>query len=302
MYAIETKALTKKYGPRLAVDHLDLQVERGKVFGFLGKNGAGKSTLINMITGLVQPTSGSFELLGESGNGGKAIYKRVGVLPEYSTFYGDMSAHAHLKYFAHIMGLPWSREDTMNILWQVGLEDAANMKTKKFSFGMKKKLGIAQAILNRPEVIFLDEPTSGVDANAILGIHELIGKIASLGTTVFLTSHNLDEVEKICDEVAIMNQGTLQVKGSMEYLRSKYQENLTIYIKHDPLLKEREETLQQKLMPMVTDMTRNMTGTELTVDAEEKIPHINRVFLDFDIDVYRLEVDEPSLEEIFLHM
>lgn len=302
MKALSTKNLTKKYGNKIVVNNLSLDIEKGTIFGFLGKNGAGKSTFINMITGLSKPTSGSYEILGHGEGSLKEIRHKIGVLPDYSTFYENDTALDHLKYFSNILRLSLTSEELKDTLRKVGLEDAMNVKTKNFSFGMKKKLGIAQAIINKPELLFLDEPTSGVDANSILGIHSLIRQIASEGTTIFLTSHNLDEVEKLCNEIAIMSQGTIQTKGNMQQLRSQYQKSLSVYIKHETLSENTQSNLQKELLLLVKDMNISTTHSEFFIDNEMVIPEINNYLVSKDIKVYRLEVEEPSLEEIFLNL
>lgn len=302
MKALSTKNLTKKYGNKIVVNNLSLDIEKGTIFGFLGKNGAGKSTFINMITGLSKPTSGSYEILGHDEGSLKEIRHKIGVLPDYSTFYENYTALDHLEYFSKILRLSLTSEELKDTLRKVGLEDAMNVKTKNFSFGMKKKLGIAQAIINKPELLFLDEPTSGVDANSILGIHSLIRQIASEGTTIFLTSHNLDEVEKLCNEIAIMSKGAIQTKGNMQQLRSQYQKNLSVYIKHETLSENTQSSIQKELRLLVKEMNISTTHSEFFIDNEMVIPEINNYLVSKNIKVYRLEVEEPSLEEIFLNL
>ncbi|RKQ30248.1 ABC transporter ATP-binding protein [Oceanobacillus halophilus] len=302
MQAITTHNLTKKYGKKTVVNHINLSVKKGIIFGFLGRNGAGKSTFINMMTGLAKPTSGSFEILGHQESARKDIQRKMGVLPDYSSFYENDTALDHLTYFSKILQLSLSKEELRQTLIKVGLEDAANVKIKNFSFGMKKKLGIAQAIMNQPEILFLDEPTSGVDANSVLTIHALIKEIASTGTTIFLTSHNLDEVEKLCDEVAIMNKGVIQTKGNMDQLRAQYQQNIAIYIKHSILSENQQIDLKKELSFLAESSNITSTYSELFVKDEKVIPEINRILVNNLIDVYRIEVDQPSLEEIFLHL
>lgn len=302
MKALSTKDLTKKYGNKTVVNHLNLEIEKGSIFGFLGKNGAGKSTFINMITGLTLPTSGSFEILGEQGDSLHRVRHRIGVLPDYSTFYENFTALEHLKYYSRILRLSLTTNELKEILKQVELEDAINVKTKNYSFGMKKKLGLAQAIINKPELLFLDEPTSGVDANSILNIHTLIKDIAAQGTTVFLTSHNLDEVEKLCDDIAIMNKGTIQTKGSMHQLRREYQDNISVYIKHDSISESKQIKLRTELSSLVKNMKVTSDHLELFVEDESVIPKINNYLVSEQINIYRLEVEEPSLEEIFLNL
>mgnify|MGYP001407038964 CR=1 FL=1 len=302
MKALSTKDLTKKYGNKTVVNHLNLEIEKGSIFGFLGKNGAGKSTFINMITGLTLPTSGSFEILGEQGDSLHRVRHRIGVLPDYSTFYENFTALEHLKYYSRILRLSLTTNELKEILKQVELEDAINVKTKNYSFGMKKKLGLAQAIINKPELLFLDEPTSGVDANSILNIHTLIKDISAQGTTVFLTSHNLDEVEKLCDDIAIMNKGTIHTNGSMHQLRREYQDNISVYIKHDSISESKQIKLRTELSSLVKNMKVASDHLELFVEDESVIPKINNYLVSEQINIYRLEVEEPSLEEIFLNL
>lgn len=302
MYALKTTNLTKRYGNKIVVDKMNLSIDKGTIFGFLGKNGAGKSTFINMITGIIEPTEGLYEVLGYKKNQQKSIWGKIGVLPDYSTFYENMTALDHLKYFSQILKLDLKQEDLIELLDKVELKDAAKLKTKNFSFGMKKKLGIAQALLNKPDLIFLDEPTSGVDANSVLNIHSIIKEIATNGTTVFLTSHNLDEVEKLCDEVAIMNKGVIQIKGSMKELRTAYKKNMTVYIKHSVASIAQIESLTVDLKSLSIKSEISELSSQITIEDESSIPLINKLFISKNIDVFRIEVDEPSLEEIFLNI
>lgn len=302
MYALKTTNLTKRYGNKIVVDKMNLSIDKGTIFGFLGKNGAGKSTFINMITGIIEPTEGFYEVLGYKKNQQKSIWGKIGVLPDYSTFYENMTALDHLKYFSQILKLDLKQEDLIELLDKVELKDAAKLKTKNFSFGMKKKLGIAQALLNKPDLIFLDEPTSGVDANSVLNIHSIIKEIATNGTTVFLTSHNLDEVEKLCDEVAIMNKGVIQIKGSMKELRTAYKKNMTVYIKHSVASIAQIESLTVDLKSLSIKNEISELSSQITIEDESSIPLINKLFISKNIDVFRIEVDEPSLEEIFLNI
>ena len=302
MIALRATNLTKKYGNKTVVNNLNLEITSGSIFGFLGQNGAGKSTFINMITGLVRPTSGTFEILGAAGNSLNDVRTRIGVLPDYSTFYENFTALDHLKYFSKVLGLKLTTEELKNVLRDVQLEEAMNTKTKNYSFGMKKKLGIAQALINKPDILFLDEPTSGVDANSILGIHSLIRKVAAEGTTIFLTSHNLDEVEKLCTEIAIMNKGSIQTKGTMSELRSQYQKSITVYVKHEMINNETQQKLTIELSKLVKVLSISATDSEFIVQHESAIPELNKYLVMQQVNVYRLEVEEASLEEIFLNL
>lgn len=302
MIALSTRNLTKRYGNKTVVNSVNLEIEKGSIFGFLGKKGAGKSTFINMITGLTMPTSGSFEILGEEGGSFQKVRHRIGVLPDYSTFYENYTALEHLKYYSKILRLSLTTNELKDVLRQVELGDAINLKTKSFSFGMKKKLGLAQALINKPDLLFLDEPTSGVDANSILNIHSLIKEVSAQGTTIFLTSHNLDEVEKLCDDIAIMNKGIIQTKGSMQQLRKQYQDNISVYIKHDSISETKQNKLRSEISLLVKNIKVAADCSEFYVEDESVIPKINKYLVGENINVYRLEVEEPSLEEIFLNL
>lgn len=300
MLAIETHNLTKKYSNQLVVNNVNLKVRKGDIFGFLGRNGAGKSTFINMVTGISNPTSGSFTILGIEDFTKGSFHRKIGVLPDYTTFYDDLNPYEHLKYFSDILGIKTSKNELIELLVRVGLGDAIHTKAKKFSFGMKKKLGIAQAIVNNPELVFLDEPTSGVDAEAVLKIHKLIRELSNEGKTIFMTSHNLDEVEKICDEIAIMSKGVIKCQGSMHDLRKEFQSQISVKIKHATIPKQSFSSVRRIFENVGTDIEWNDGCTSLVVNDETAIPILNRALLEIKIDVFRVEVNEPSLEDIFL--
>ncbi|AQR78965.1 ABC transporter ATP-binding protein [Paenibacillus larvae] len=297
MNVIEVNGLTKIYGTRTVVNKLDLEIKKGEIYGFLGRNGAGKSTFINMITGIIQPTSGSFKLLNESSL--KKVYHRIGVLPDYSTFYDSLTAIDHLKYYGRITGHKLSTEQCEIVLERVGLLEHAKKKAGKYSFGMKKKLGIAQAIVHNPDLIFLDEPTSGIDAESALSIQRLIVNLQEEGKTIFMTSHNLHEVEKICTRIAIMKSGKILNEGTLNDLRAHYMSAVTVEIQHSPF-STRKDTIQQFLESLGRDIQFKGSRTSIVVESEDKIPTIIRTLTKYDIDIFRVNVDEPSLKDIFL--
>lgn len=299
MIAIETKQLKKSYGELQIVKGIDLIVEQGEIFGFLGRNGAGKSTFINMLTGIIQPSSGTFSLLGVSGPNNQ-VKKRLGVMPDYSTFYGSLTALEHLKFLSALSGKPASKDRCLEVLQLVGLESHVNKKAGKFSFGMKKKLGIALAIIHDPELIFLDEPTSGLDAESLIHIHQLIDTLHKKGKTIFMTSHNLDEVEKICTKIAIMKEGQIVKVGTMDELRSFYQSTITVKIKHSTIPKSKQVTLHQWLMMAGSNLEMQDSYLIIDVDHEKQIAEIIRAFNQYKVDIFQVKVKEPSLEEIFM--
>ena len=300
MKAIETRELHKAYAKQSIVKGIDLIVHKGEIFGFLGRNGAGKSTFINMLTGIIRPTSGEYALLGVQGPS-EEVKKRIGVMPDYTTFYGSMNAVDHLIYLSALSGNPQSKERCLEVLHAVGLESHAFKKAGKYSFGMKKKLGIAQAIIHDPELIFLDEPTSGMDPESVIEIHKLIEHLQKEKKTIFMTSHNLYEVEKICTRIAIMKDGSLVSIGSMEELRAHYRSSLTVKLKHAPVPFAEQAVLQQWLEANGTNLEVHPTNIVITLESEKKIAEMIRAVQRSKSEVYRVEVDEPSLEDIFLN-
>lgn len=217
--SLRTRALGKRYKKRWAVRALDLEVPRGEVFGFLGPNGAGKSTTIRMLLSLVTPSEGSVELFGKELRGNRhGVLSRVGGLVERADFYQYLSARRNLEIIASLCG-GLQRRTIDNVLELVGLLHRAGDKVKTFSHGMKQRLGIAQALLGNPELIILDEPTTGLDPQGIKEVRELIGRLPTeRSLTVFLSSHLLGEIEQTATSMAIINAGVLVVQGKVAEL------------------------------------------------------------------------------------
>ncbi len=217
---IEVKGLTKKYKNLVAVNNLDLNVYRGDVFGFLGPNGAGKSTTIRMLLTLIKPTSGYIKIFGKSLQKSRIeILKKIGAIVEKPDFYLYLTAYKNLEVLGKISGGDTSKKNIMKMLELVGLEKRYNSKVKTFSHGMKQRLGIAQALLHDPELIILDEPTTGLDPQGMKEIRDLILYLSKeKNKTVFLSSHILHEVEIIADRMIIINNGATQVEGTVDEL------------------------------------------------------------------------------------
>ncbi|KIZ13356.1 multidrug ABC transporter ATP-binding protein [Streptomyces natalensis ATCC 27448] len=217
---IETRGLTKTYrGGQLAVDGLDLAVPRGSVFGFLGPNGSGKTTTIRMLMGLIEPTAGSARVLGEPMPGaGRRVLPKVGALIEGPALYGFLSGRGNLLRFdaADPTADPRTRAERVGqALERVGLAAAAGKKARAYSLGMKQRLGLAAALLQPRELLVLDEPTNGLDPQGMREIRALVRELAADGTTVFLSSHLLDEIEQVCTHAAVMARGRLVVQGTV---------------------------------------------------------------------------------------
>ncbi|QTC42872.1 ABC transporter ATP-binding protein [Bacillus sp. V3] len=296
---IETKDLTKSYSSVSVVDKVNLSIQKGEIFGFLGRNGAGKSTFINILTGIIQPTSGDFSLMGVRGPNDR-VKKQIGAMPDYVTFYSSLTPVKHLRMFAALSGNPVSKTQCIDVLEKVGLMAHAYKKTANFSFGMKKKLGIAIAIIHDPELIFLDEPTSGLDAESVLLIQKLIRELQQKGKTIFMTSHNLDEVEKICTRIAIMKAGRIVKIGTIDELRSFYRSTISLKVKHSGIPAKDRENIYQWLRLNGTELEAADTHFLINVNEEKKIAEVIRALNQIKVDVLRVEVEEPTLEEIFL--
>jgi len=221
-FAVETLELVKQFGDFVAVDHLNLQVNRGSFFGFLGPNGAGKSTTIKMLTGLLAPTSGRLHVLGLDISMQPMDVKRlIGVVPEDLNLFERLTGAEMLSFTGRMYGL--GREEiaqrSKELLDLMELQDEPRKLIVEYSHGMKKKLSLACALIHRPEILFLDEPFEGVDAIASRTLKDLLSRLTARGLTVFLTSHVLEIVERLCTDIAIIAQGKLLASGSLNELR-----------------------------------------------------------------------------------
>jgi ABC-2 type transport system ATP-binding protein len=223
--AIETTSLTRRFGDFTAVDQVNLTVEAGQFFGFLGPNGAGKSTTIKMLTGLLAPTSGQIRILGADLTQNSAELKRqIGVVPEGMALFGRLTASEYLRFVGRMYGLDraTTEQRTVELLEFMNLADAADQKklVTDFSHGMQKKLALAAAVIHGPRVLFLDEPFEGVDAIAAGTLKAMLQRMIARGVTIFLTSHVLEIVERLCTHIGIIHRGRLVAQGSIEELRA----------------------------------------------------------------------------------
>lgn len=221
--AIRTQKLTRRFGNLTAVDAIDLQVTAGQFFGFLGPNGAGKSTTIKILTGLLAPTSGSMELLGLDFAANPVEVKRqIGVVPEGMGLFDRLTGAEYLQFVGRMYGLdrPTTQRRSDELLEFMQLADRPKTLIADYSHGMQKKLALAAAVIHGPRILFLDEPFEGVDALAAGALKALLARMTERGTTIFLTSHVLEIVERLCSHVAIIDKGRLVAQGSLEELRA----------------------------------------------------------------------------------
>ncbi|HMF89254.1 MAG TPA: ABC transporter ATP-binding protein [Candidatus Angelobacter sp.] len=220
---VETVALRRTFGPLVAVDDLDLKVEQQQFYGFLGPNGAGKSTTIKMLTGLLRPTSGRIHILGlDLETNSVAVKSRIGVVPEGLALFERLTGAQLLNFVGRMYGLPRevAAERTAELLEFMDLKDSADKLVADYSHGMKKKTALAAAVIHGPAILFLDEPFEGVDAIAATTLKRLLQRFISHGGTIFLTSHVLEVVERLCTHIGIIRQGRLVASGSLAELRA----------------------------------------------------------------------------------
>ena len=292
--AIRTEDLRKEFGDKVAVKGLTLQVEQGEVFGFLGPNGAGKTTSIKMLLGLVAPTSGEAYLLGAP-IGNRASLARVGFLPEHFRFQEWLTAHEFLELHGELFGMFASdlkhRRD--ELLERVGLSEFRHKQLRTFSKGMLQRIGLAQALMNRPALVFLDEPTSGLDPVGRRLVRDIIHELREQGTSVFLNSHLLSEIEVTCDRVAFIKHG--EVIRVMEM--SALNQNISMLtIRASGLTPEVVAGLRQ----WGDDLRLDTDQLTMTLRGETALPEINRFLVSQNVQVYALTPNRLSLEEVFI--
>ena len=221
--AIRTEKLTRRFGALTAVDEMDLQVMAGQFFGFLGPNGAGKSTTIKMLTGLLAPTAGRMQLLGlDFATHPMEVKRQIGVVPEGMGLFERLTGVEYLRFVGRMYGLDRSTTEkrAQELLEFMQLADREKTLVADYSHGMQKKLALAAAVIHGPRILFLDEPFEGVDALAAGALKALLGRMAERGVTIFLTTHVLEIVERLCSHVAIIHKGKLVAQGSLEELRA----------------------------------------------------------------------------------
>jgi ABC-2 type transport system ATP-binding protein len=300
--AIQTTGLGKRFGSRAALDDVDLEVPRGVAFGFLGANGAGKTTLIRLLLGLAQPTSGTMRLLGRALPGGRAeALARVGAIIEEPRFHPHLSGRENLH--VHAAARDRAAHDRVDgALARVGLAARAGDKVKTYSLGMRQRLGVARCLLSDPELLILDEPMNGLDPAGILEFRGLIRELVSEGRTVLLSSHLLDEVEKTCDIVAIVDDGRVVAQGPIHEIVRGGPRAIDI-VAHGAV----EAAALLAAVPGVTRATDHDGALRVTLDPgapvdREIVTALLRRLLDHGVDVESVAPVRSSLEDRFLTM
>jgi ABC-2 type transport system ATP-binding protein len=296
MHAVETFDLRKEYGGTVAVDGLNLSMEKGEVLGFLGPNGAGKTTTVKMLLGLVRPTAGQARILGHT-PGDQRVMGRVGFLPEHFRFHPWLTAAGFLDLHGRLYHMPAGRRRARipELLERAGLADRAHSRLSEFSKGMLQRIGLAQALLNEPELVLLDEPTSGLDPLGRREVRDLIGELRHAGVTVFLNSHLLSEVEASCDRVAIIKQGRVVRSGTLDELTGAATE---VEVRAGGLTPELLAGLER--FGQVTRATGE--AVILAVADREVLPAIARWLVEGGARLYALSPRRLPLEELFVRI
>jgi len=288
---VETRGLTKRYGRITAVETLDLTVRRGEVYGFLGPNGAGKTTTLRMLLGLIRPTSGDARVLGERPGSPSGLGK-VGALVESPAFYPYLSGRDNLRVMARYSGV--RRPRIAEVLERVELSGRAKDKFRKYSLGMKQRLGVAAALLKNTDLLILDEPTNGLDPKGMADMRDLIRRLGQGERTVLLSSHLLGEVEQICDRVGVISKGSLVAEGSVAELRGRQ----GLLVRAEPV--EEAARIAERLAG-VEEVAELGGALRLTIDPE-RASEINAKLVSAGLRVSELRPAGQSLEEAFLEL
>ena len=292
-HAIEFEALAKRYDALAALDGISACVPRGRVIGLLGHNGAGKSTLIKLILGLIAPSGGRLEVLGQSPWRAHALRRRIGYLPESATFYGNLTGRELLDYLARLKQAP--RAQIATLLDRVGLAHAADRRIGTYSKGMRQRLGLAQALLGSPDLVLLDEPTTGLDPQATRELYRIVGELRADGRCVLVSSHLLAELEPHIDGALILRQGKLLAAGSLHALGEQ------AALPAQVLLRTHEQAMPELLARLETGglsaQPRPDGRLELQVPRASKLRMLRELLA--DPAIVDLDVREPTLAQLY---
>jgi len=293
--AISVKDLSKKYGTSLAVSHTNFEVPLGTICGFVGPNGAGKTTTIRMLLGLISPTGGSGQILGEAITSPDKYLASVGAMIEGPAFYPALSGAENLRVLATLGGFPQDRVD--QLLQQVGLADRGGSKYKTYSLGMKQRLGIAAALLPNPKLLILDEPTNGLDPEGIQEIRQLLRSLADSGTTVFVSSHLLSELELISEYLVMLRKGEVVFAGPIQDLFDQQQPFMIVKTQNDQDLEKIISIAQS-----AGHKAHLRDGTAHIEGPSEWAGTLNKLAFDSGILITQLSPQLPNLEETFFEL
>jgi ABC-2 type transport system ATP-binding protein len=303
-FVIETTNLTKKYGSLVAVDKLDLKVEANTIHGFLGPNGAGKTTTIKVLVGLLKPDGGSVSVLGQELGWDKPdVRSRIGYMPELPKLPKHLKGRELLDIYGRMYGMTKETRDKQvpRLLDMVGLRERGNDLVGTYSKGMQQRLGMAQALLNEPKLVILDEPSLGLDPTGMVEIREIMKEMAKEGVTIFLSSHLLHEVQQVCTHVTIINKGVAAASGTLKQISAKVGGPLTIEAEVDKL----SEAVIKKVkeLPFVTNVVKD--GKKLSVEVKTRDDvrsQVSQAITAAGGIVISMNLKGESLEDIFMNL
>jgi len=303
-HAIEVENLTKYYDKFLAVDHINFTVKQGEIFGFLGPNGAGKTTTQRMLTTLLTPTDGRILINGHDLSRDSYPAKRqIGLVPEESNVYTELTAWDNLMFTASLYRVTRGERTkrAQELLETFGLWEKRNIKAENFSKGMRRRLSIAMAIIHKPSLLFLDEPTPGLDAQSIRAIWELIRRMNAEGTTVFITTHQIEEANQLCGRVAIISHGKIAAIDTPEQLKANFRRTQSVEVAFEGDVTEKSPVLETLLG--VTTQTKVGDKIRLyTEDPSALLPRIIQYAESHTLRIVSLNTLSPSLEDVFLEI
>jgi ABC-2 type transport system ATP-binding protein len=298
--AVETRELVKRFGDFVAVDHVNLQVGRGEIFGFLGPNGAGKSTTIRILCGLLSPTSGEATVAGfDVASEAEEIRRHIGYMSQKFSLYDDLTVEENIDFFAGIYGLPPARqgERKQDVLNMAGLGEQRGTMTRLLSGGWKQRLALGCAVLHDPPILFLDEPTSGVDPIARRSFWELIYQLSATGHTIFVSTHYMDEAE-YCHRVALMYRGRVVALGPPAELKTTLSSHDILYVESSDVLGAMT-ALENR--PGVLETAVFGAGLHVTVEnAKTAIPAVRDALAGAGLSVQHVDRIDPSMEDVFV--
>jgi ABC-2 type transport system ATP-binding protein len=295
--AVHLEGVSKSFGKKQVLEEITFSVEKGDLFGFLGPNGAGKTTTMRIILGLLEPDRGTALVFGDRFGDSAVLRLRAGVVLDEHGLYEDMTLGKNLGFYCSLYGISRPKERTAELLAAVGLAGEEDRKVGEFSSGMEKRAALARALVNDPQILFLDEPTAGLDPEAQIGFRGVLSRLSEeRGVTVFLNSHNLDEVQKICSRVGVINRGRIEVCDTVASLQARYSEPtvmFSVYSEEDG--RELSERLRgnRKIGRIERDGTKIVC---ILLDEDFRL----RELLEYGIEIREFAVQQKTLEEVYM--
>ncbi len=303
---METQGLTKNFNGLQAVNALDLKIKESEIFGLLGPNGAGKTTTVRLLTGMLEPSSGSASVLGfDSKTHSNQIRENVGILTETPSLYQRLSVRDNLDFFAKVHNIPKEERDlrVKNLLKQFNIADKENESAGKLSKGMRQKVAIARAIIHSPEMLFLDEPTGSLSPEAAKMVRELIVDLTkNENRTVFINTHNLSEAEKLCSRVGILERGKLIAIGKPSELRSLLHTDIITVFRFKTWDKQISDYFSTSSIKITDEDKEKLSVTLKLENIEETTPKIIKDLSRLDLDITEVRHNRPDLEQIYLEL